>query len=83
VSEAKVVGLHGQTVYAGEPNPDAVEELEAWLERARAGDVVGVAIAAHYRDGATGSRWGGVLSRSLVGQCFSLAHRITEKLESS
>lgn len=78
-----VVGLRGQAVYTGKPDPDAIAELEWWLEAARSGEVVGIAIAGMYRDGATGSRVGGSLSRALVGQCFGLAHRITEKLESS
>lgn len=78
---ADVVSINGEKVYAGEPHPDVVKELADWLERARAGEVVGVGIIACYRDDATGSRRAGRVTRSMVGQAFSLAHRMTTLLE--
>jgi hypothetical protein len=78
---AKVVSLRGKPVPPpGTPNPEVVDELEEWLARANAGQVQGIAIAALYCDGCTGGRWGGVLSRSMVGQLFSLMQRITASL---
>jgi hypothetical protein len=76
----KVVSLWGDPIYQGSPDPDVVRELERWLERARTGEVVGIAVAVHFSDGATGSSWGGVISMGVVGQCFGLAQRIIRKM---
>jgi hypothetical protein len=48
----KVVGLHGawRPAPAPEPNRDAVAELEQLLEAARAGEIVGFAVACQHRD---------------------------------
>jgi hypothetical protein len=48
----KVVGLHGtwQPAPPPEPNESVVAELEELLEAARAGDLIGFAIACQHRD---------------------------------
>lgn len=45
-----VTSLHGAVVPDGEPNPNCVAKLEELLERAKAGDVTGIALAALHSD---------------------------------
>lgn len=78
---AKVVSLNGAEIIRPGADPDVVRALEDWLERARSGEIVGVAVVGFYRDNASGSQHAGLLSRSMVGQCFSLMQRITARLE--
>lgn len=50
---AKVFSLDGERV--GEPVPGVVECLETWLERARSGEVVAVAVLGVCEGGTLGS----------------------------
>jgi hypothetical protein len=72
-----VVSLKGDPIQSQKASQDVVDELEEWLQRAKAGEIAGIAIAAYYRDGASGHRMAGALSRSMIGQLFSLMQRIT------
>lgn len=60
---SKVTALFGGPTGLPEVNPVAVETLEMWLEMARSGKVVGVALAGLCADGssryAVGGRVGG------------------------
>jgi len=76
----KVVSLRGEPIYQGSPQPDVITELEQLLEQARSGEVVGLAVALAYRDGTSSCGWGGIVSISVVGQCFSVAQRILREL---
>jgi hypothetical protein len=73
----------GRPAYAGgsEANEDVVVLLEKWLERARSGEIVGVAVAALYRDLSTGSNWEGRAGPGLIGEAFSLTARINAFLD--
>lgn len=77
----KVVSLSGEPVYTGKPSAAVIELLEEWLEKARSGEIVGVALAAQYRDEAKGQGWAGSVSSGIIGECFALAYRITKHLD--
>jgi hypothetical protein len=48
---AEVRNLFGGPTQAPEPPPACVEVLEAWLEKARSGQIVGVLLVGQCRDG--------------------------------
>lgn len=52
----------------GEPVPSVVAALESILEKARAGEAVGIAVVYCYADGATGGVVTGRLTYSLIGR---------------
>lgn len=80
---AEVVGItSGRPVYAPEADEDVVRTLKTWLERAEAGEVVGVAVGALYRDNSLGQSMTGAHSRGLVGTLFCLCHRLTAAIDS-
>lgn len=83
MSDEKVVRLHGGSAVfqPGTPDEIVVKLAEDLLERARAGEIVGVAIATEFHDGGTGDRRAGTLSRGVVGRLFSLMQRITGQLD--
>jgi hypothetical protein len=47
---SNVAAINGSVVVPGEPNETCVAECERLLERARAGDIVGIAAAILHRD---------------------------------
>lgn len=78
---SEVVSLRGNPIYTPEAQAGVVASLETWLERARAGEVDGVAIAALYRDGSLGRSLAGGRSRGLVGELFAMAQRLTRAMD--
>lgn len=77
----EVLDIHSrQPVYhEGHPNPSVIENCEKLLERAKSGEIVGLAWAALSIDLTTGEGWSGDTSRGIVGALFSVATRITIK----
>lgn len=65
----------------GEPDAEVVTELEDLLERAKSGQISGLAYSYTYSDGATGNRYVGVISRSQVGGLFAVMSRISRQLD--
>jgi len=55
----KVVAMFGQPIPTGEPVPECVVALEEWLEMARSGEIVGVAMAGLCADGLARRQIGG------------------------
>lgn len=52
---AQVIGLNGKpALQAKEPSQYLVEFLEEHLDRARSGELQGLAVATHYHDGSAG-----------------------------
>lgn len=78
--ENKVESLFGDPVILPGPNTDLVEVLEDLLERAKGGEIVGIAGAILYRDEATGTCVAGISMRSLLGTLFILQHKLVEEL---
>jgi hypothetical protein len=65
----EVVSLTGKPVpVPGEPNAETVSELEKLLEAARAGEVLGGAIAFIHADGAVNCTYAGRNTFSMVGK---------------
>ena len=60
---------------AGQPDPDVIEHLEKLMERAQAGEIVGIAYAFEWIDGSIGSARAGEQSARLVGalECIKIA----------
>ena len=78
----KIISLRtGASVCApGEVNAEAVAEIEQLLERARSGDVQGIAIAYVHGDGATNCTYGGGVNFRPVGKMGQLnKHPAAEK----
>lgn len=73
-----IPGYEGEIRAPGEPNPDVVRVLERYLERAKAGDIVAVAIAGVRHDGANTSIWAsdGGLTNALISSVAMLDHRV-------
>jgi hypothetical protein len=70
---AEIYNLDGEPVIAaevtpGEPNPHVVSALEALLERARSGDMQGIAAVYLHTDGATGGVMAGLRNYALIGR---------------
>ena len=70
-----------EVFHPGKPNKDVVVELEALLEQARSGEITGFAAAYMYFDGAAGTVSAGSIHRSIVGNLFGLATRISLRLD--
>lgn len=65
---AEVVSIHGAPVHAGDPVEPCVSALEDMLERARAGEVIGVAMAVMHSDRSSSFTFGGYLdSYGVIG----------------
>lgn len=75
-----IPGYEGAIRGKGEPNKDVVAALESYLDRAKRGDIVGVAIAGVRSDGANSSMWAsdGGLSNSLVSSVALMQFRVLE-----
>ena len=79
---SKIVSLQGlELPTAEEPSVEVIEELEAWLQRAKDGQIKGIAIVPLWHDGATGARQVGFASRHMVGSLFALMQRITKEID--
>lgn len=57
-----IVSLFGQPVEEREPNENCIKTLEIALERAKAGEVVGVVIVEQHYDSAASYLFGGFVS---------------------
>lgn len=74
---AELIALDPEPVAA-----DVIDTLERMLERARAGEISSVAIAAVYRDGATTSTWSAQPSfATLLGAVHHMAFRLSHLRE--
>ena len=81
---SNVVGLRGEEIKDDRtPVDSVVEECEALLERAKSGEITGIAIAQHWRDGASGVMLAGELSWGLVGRIEQLKSTVIDLLESN
>ena len=81
IAVGEVVGLYDSTIpESGEPVPAVIEQLEWILDRAKAGEITGVAIALHFRDNCTNRAFCGVLSYSLVGRLSELQGLLLKSL---
>jgi hypothetical protein len=80
---SNVVSISGDRVpQAGEPNPRLVESLEDLLERARSGEVQGVAYAALDRDNLAHWCCGGLVGcYSVLGALTCLTNRVRQVCE--
>lgn len=79
----KVVRLRGQTPvhHPGNPDKDLIEGLRWLLERAEAGEIVGIAYSIVYHDEACSSHYVGAISNSLVGGITRVSNRICIALD--
>ena len=69
MSAGKVVSLNGDPiVQPGEPQADVIEQLEAALEMARSGEIIGVVMVAVHSDECTSSCRRGFSNRRTVGE---------------
>lgn len=76
-SVSKVVPLNPGQVVTGEPNHDIVEMLERYLEEARKGEIVGLAIAfARPNDVTATAFWYGEAGHKLTAAVAMLNHDI-------
>lgn len=65
---SKVVAIHGGPTGEPEPNEQAIAVLESYLEMARSGEIIGVALAALCADGLARYSLGGFIGGySMIG----------------
>jgi hypothetical protein len=76
-----VVGLRGVEIADGSPVAGVVERLEWLLERARGGEIIGVAAAFQYRDAASGAVHAGFHSYGMIGRLEVLQQKIAREME--
>ncbi|MGB1214977.1 MAG: hypothetical protein ACPG4X_16535 [Pikeienuella sp.] len=67
MSDDRVVSLNGEPVIAPGVNDRVVAVLEDYLERARNGDVAGIALAVTYGDGSSSFQLVGKYGYSMLG----------------
>lgn len=82
MSAENVIGLHGRLVLEAQPpNEDLIRRVESLLEKARSGEVQGMAGAYLYRDGSTGSLNVGVHSYGLFGRALACLNLASQQLD--
>lgn len=68
----------GEPILEDGKNPECVEYLEQMLEKARSGEIVGVAIAMQYADGASSSgRAGFLFNQRVIGALMQQVVRLS------
>jgi hypothetical protein len=77
--EPKVVSIHGDIHDPRVASDVVVAVLEKQLEKARAGEIVGVAVAFTYFDMASGYDSAGIIPHSLIGAVAKLQHELVSK----
>jgi hypothetical protein len=76
-----IVGLRGQPVtYLSKPEPDVVEQLEILLEKAKSGEIVGMAAAVLYKDDVANRCFHGIINYSMVGRLAELQGLLLKQL---
>lgn len=76
---SNVHSIHGVEIPVGEPNEYCVAVCEDLLERARSGDIVGIAYAVQHSDGGVADRMSGFLQHQpIVGRLFLMAHSLSQ-----
>lgn len=81
---SEVVSLRGRgapIAQPGSPDENVVKTAEELLERAKAGDVIGIAFVATHSDLASTNQSVGRCTRSMVGCLFALMARISAYLD--
>lgn len=78
MSDPKVVSLRGEGIPAsGEPDPAVVKAAELILERARAGEIDGLAYVERHIDMSTSSGNAGFYSMAVAGELLWLAGHVS------
>jgi len=75
-----VVGLRGCEPFVKEPVASVVAQLEALLELARAGEVIGIQCVTVGPDALVGLYRAGVVSYGAVGMLFCAAHEGVQRI---
>lgn len=74
---SNIRSLHGAEILPpGEPDPDVVKLAEETLERARSGDVNGIAVVMQHADDATTYQNCGNTTRATIGALEILKHEL-------
>jgi hypothetical protein len=77
-----VVSIKGGTINnPAEPSEEVIELLKKLLTLAEAGQVTGIAYAIHYYDGLGINGHAGIVSYNTVGHLFSIATRLSLKID--
>jgi hypothetical protein len=71
-ADAKIVNLFGETSDPRIASNDVVALLDDKLEKAEAGEIVGLAVAFCYFDGSVGREMAGMIPSALVGSLYHL-----------
>lgn len=80
--DSKIVGLHGQTVAdTRKPDPEVIKAAERLLERAKSGEIVGVAGAYLFRDDAIGRFSAGMFNYGLAGALSNVINGIHHRMD--
>ena len=75
---SNVTSLNGGPTGEKKPEPECVKEIQLLLDRARSGDVIGVAYVTANFDSSQGAGWGGYVgSWSMIGALQCLVAKFT------
>ena len=82
MNKGVVVSLYGSPIInQTEPDLGVVKMLEDFLDRAKQGNINGIAVACHFNDETSGQAFSGTHSYSVVGRLQSLQSKILNELE--
>jgi len=74
-----VINVFGEPL--SESCDDVVELLERALEKARSGEICGVALAYNHVDNASSFGWAGTVSHGVLGALSRLQHQFMDKMD--
>lgn len=78
----KLVNIRGEPIGGlGEPSPRVIEHLELLLEKAKTGEIVGIAYAVNNADRSVGWNWCGSLRNvTIIGALAGAQYEMTRRL---
>ena len=75
---AEIISIYGDDVDPRKASERVVAVLEKQLEKARSGEIVGIAMAFSYFDGSVGRESGGIFPPALIGSTYLLLRDLAE-----
>lgn len=75
----KVISIRGEEILLpGVPNDKLITDIQELLEKAKSGEISGLAWASLHRDDATSYGWNGKLTRGVIGALELVKYELME-----